>query len=142
MTRLEEEGEEAFGRERRAEDVADEARVVGPVRAERELHGDPRGDPDREGRREQPDPELGGCLVGGDAALVVAAFGSDHHDREADAHRHEDEVVRDRESELDAGEHYGVHACPPPPWQARFPPRSIIPTEAGTACPGPFSLSS
>ena len=38
--RLEEEREQRLSGQRRAEDVAHEARVVGPVGAERELHGD------------------------------------------------------------------------------------------------------
>src|SRR5450830_817719 len=43
--RLEEEGQKALSRQRRSEDAAHEARVVRPVRAESELHGEARGTP-------------------------------------------------------------------------------------------------
>ena len=40
--RFQEEGHQTFNRERGAEDVAHVVRVVGPVRAELEFHGDAR----------------------------------------------------------------------------------------------------
>ena len=107
--RFEEEGDEPFGRQRRAEDVAHEAGVVRPVGPERELHGDARGHADREGGREQFDPEVGRRLVGGDPALVVAPFREHDHHPHADADGDEDEVIADGERELDACERYCVH---------------------------------
>jgi hypothetical protein len=77
--RLEEEGEKALGCQRRPEDAAHEARVVRPVGAEGELHGDPGGDPDGERGREELDPEVRGRLVGGNAALEVAPLGEHDH---------------------------------------------------------------
>ena len=56
--RLEEEGEERLDRERRAEDVADEARVLGPVHPELELLHDPGDDAHREVDEEELAPEL------------------------------------------------------------------------------------
>jgi len=55
---LEEEREHALGGQRRAEDVPDELRVLGPVGAELELHHDAGCDPDREGQGEQLPEEL------------------------------------------------------------------------------------
>ena len=54
---FEEEGHQAFDRERRAEDIADIMRVVGPVGAELELHGDAGGDAHGEVDAEQNTPE-------------------------------------------------------------------------------------
>ena len=56
-TGLEEEGKDALGGQGRAEDVADEAGVAGPVGAELELHHDAGGHAHREIDREQPRPE-------------------------------------------------------------------------------------
>ena len=119
--RLEEEGEQALGRERGAEDVADEARVLGPVGAEGELHRDAGRDADGEVRGEELDPEVRGRLVRRDAALVVAPLGEHDHHRQPDADGHEDEVVADGEGELDAGQHQSVHALLAPPWRRGRP---------------------
>ena len=57
--RLEEEGDQAFERQWRAEDVADEAGVLAPVHAELEFLHDAGGDADREVDQEQLAEELG-----------------------------------------------------------------------------------
>ena len=119
--RFEKEGQKALGRQRRPEDAADVARVVRPVGAEGELHGQARGDADGEGRGEEPDPEVRGRFVRGDAALEVTPLGEHHHQGEADADRYEDEVIPDGERELQSGKHQGVHACAPPPGKALCP---------------------
>ena len=54
---LEEEGEDALGREQAAEDVADEARVVGPVHPELELLDDAGRDAQGEDQAVDLDPE-------------------------------------------------------------------------------------
>src|SRR5262245_64872047 len=57
--RLEEEGHQPFDRQRGAEDVADIVRVIGPVHAELELHGDAGRDPHGEiDRSEEHTSEL------------------------------------------------------------------------------------
>ena len=76
---LEEEGEDALGGQRRAEHVADEARVGGPVGAELELHDDAGGDADGEVEGEDPGPEPGRGLV----ERVAGARGSGPRGRPA-----------------------------------------------------------
>ena len=58
---LEEEGEHALRREQAAEDVADEARVVGPVHPELEFLDDARRDAEREDQAVDLDPEEDSC---------------------------------------------------------------------------------
>jgi len=137
--RLEEEGEQSLGRQWGAEDVSHEARVLGPVGAEGELHGDPGGDADGERRREQLDPEVGRRPVGRDAALVVAPFRQHHHERQTDAERDEDEVESDGEGELDAGQRQGVHAVLAPP--RRRGPSPLVSTGRTVSFPGPDRLT-
>jgi len=78
--RLEEEGEDALGGERRAEHVAHEPRVGGPVRPELELHDDAGRDADREVPREHAGPEAGRPLPRLLAGDEVGAL-EHHHER-------------------------------------------------------------
>ena len=102
--RLEEEREDAFGGQRAAEDVADEARVGGPVRPELELHHQARGDADRERQREHARPEPRHLAPERVARLQVDPFRADQEDAEADRQGRIDVVKRDRQRELEAGE--------------------------------------
>ena len=55
---LEEERKEALGRQRTAEHIANEPRVVRPVRSEFELHHHTRRDSERECQPKDPNPEF------------------------------------------------------------------------------------
>ncbi len=110
---LEEEGEDALGGERRAEDVADEARVGRPVRAELELHDDAGGDADGEVEREDLGPELRRGLVEGLLRAQEPALEVDQHHTHADRQRREDVVEHDGQRELEAGQQDDVHCTSP-----------------------------
>ncbi len=108
--RLEEEGRQGLHRERRAEDVADEPRVLAPVHAELELLHDAGGHADGEVDQHQLAEELGQA----EPALVARPVPGGLHDRderrEADRQRHEDEVVDRRDAELPSGQGKCVHS--------------------------------
>ena len=97
---LEEEGHEAFDRERGAEDVADIVAVVGPVHAELEFHGDAGGDAHGEVDAEEQAPELGHLAPDLAAGHDIDALHDAEEQREAKRQRHEQEVVHRREAEL------------------------------------------
>ena len=91
-----------FDRERRAEDVADVVRVVGPVGAELELHRHAGRDAHREVDAEQHAPELGHALPDLAPGHHVDRFHDRQHPRPAQRERHEQEVVERGERELQA----------------------------------------
>ena len=104
--RLQEEREQCLGGQRRAEDVAHEARVVGPVGAERELHGYAGCHAYGERGGEYLDPHARDAVVGS----VFAAIGLRHEDGhdKADADGKQDGVVSTHQDGVaDAGE--GAH---------------------------------
>ena len=76
--RLEEEGEQALHRERRAEDVADEAGVLAPGHAELEFLHEPGGDAEDEVDQVELAPELRHAEV----LLVAGAHPHGLHDRD------------------------------------------------------------
>ena len=100
--RLQKEGEQCLGGKRRAEDVAHEARVIGPVGAEAKLHGDARRNADRKGEREDLDPETGVSLVLGVTRLVGARLGERDEQAQTNGQRYEQEVEYDSQRELKA----------------------------------------
>ena len=115
--RLEEEREQPLHRERGAEDVAHEHRVVRPVHAELELLDDAGDDPHREVDEEQRAEEAGQPLPG----LLLAGVGEDLHHRhqqgQADRQRDEQEVIGDRDAELPPREqHLHRRASEPSTW--------------------------
>ena len=93
----------------RAEDVADEARVVAPVHAELELLHDARDEPEREVDEE----ELAEELRQPHPLRVVRAHpgGVEDGDDEghADRDRHEEEVVHGGDGELPPGQVRCIH---------------------------------
>ena len=102
--RLEHECCEAFDREWRAEDVADELRVDRPVHPELELLHEPGRDADREVDQHERPEEAGETQPG----LVAPAVPERLHDRderrEAERQRDEQEVVERGRRELDPSE--------------------------------------
>ena len=90
--RLEEEGEDPLRRQRRSEDIADEARVGGPVGAELELHHDAGRHADGEVEGEDAGPELGRRLEQQVAGAQVLRLEIDHDHADADGERREDVV--------------------------------------------------
>ena len=102
--RLEHECREAFDREWRAEDVADELRVDRPVHPELELLHEPGRDADREVDQHERPEEAGETQPG----LVAPAVPERLHDRderrEAERQRDEQEVVERGRRELDPSE--------------------------------------
>ncbi len=111
-SRLEEEGEQPLHRERGAEDVADEARVVAPGHAELKLLHDAGGDTHDEVDEVQLAPELRHAQV----ALFAGAHPEHLHDHderaEAESEWHHPEVVDGRDAELPAGDFEGIHCVP------------------------------
>ena len=107
--RLDEERRQALDRERRAEDVADVARVRRPVHAELELLHDAGDDAEREVDEEelpeearQPQPPLV-------ARAVPRRLHPDEEPDEPDRQRDEEEVVERRDSKLPTREVERVH---------------------------------
>ena len=107
--RFEEEGDQGFERQRGAEDIADEAGVFRPVHAELKLlhdAGDHAGD-------EVDEEELGEEFGEAQPLVVLAAYPAGlqncNHPAGADGHRHEEEVVDSRDSELPTREYLCVH---------------------------------
>ena len=102
--RLEEEGEQPLDRQRRAEDVADEPRILTPVHPELELQDDARHDADREVDQEELAPKNFTILryfdlpVRYHAVCMIARYRARLIDT-----RHEEEVVQRRQSELPDG---------------------------------------
>ncbi len=74
---FEEEGEDALGRQGGAEDVADEARIAGPVGSELEFHDDAGGHAHGENQGEDVRPEFGHGLVLEVLGAHVHAFHED-----------------------------------------------------------------
>ena len=107
--RLEEECEQAFDRQRRAEDVAHESAVVAPVHAELELLNDARDHAHGEVDQEQfaveaRQPQV--LLIGGSNPGRLEAR---HDERQRDRERHEEKVVDGRDCELPPRKVKGVH---------------------------------
>ena len=98
--RLEEERDERLHRERRAEDVADVARVFGPVHAELELLHDA----GRDAEREVDEQQLAVELRESQPLLLAGSHPRGLHDRDqdrqAEGERDENEVVDGRDAEL------------------------------------------
>src|SRR5258707_2076865 len=107
--RFQEEGHQAFDGERRAEHVADIMRVIGPVGAELEFHGDAGGDPHGEVDAEQRAPELRHVAPDGAAGHHIDALHDDEDQRQAQRQRHEQEVIERGGRELQAREQDDVH---------------------------------
>ena len=100
--RLEEERHQALDRQRRAEDVADVVRVVGPVGAELELQGDAGGHAHGEVDAEQDAPELGHALPDLATGHHVDRLHDREHEHQAERQRHEQEVIQRGQGELQA----------------------------------------
>ena len=105
--RLQEEGHQPLDGQRRAEDVADVMGVVGPVRAELELHGDAGGHAHGEIDAEQQAPEFGHVAPDRPAGHDVDALHDGEQHREAEGQRHEQEVIHRRQRELQARQLHG-----------------------------------
>ncbi len=98
--RLEEERHQALDGQRRAEDVPDVVRVVGPVGAELELHGQAGGDAEGEVDAEQLAPELDHVLVDLLAGHHVDRLHDRQQERQAEGQWHEQEVIHRGHGEL------------------------------------------
>ena len=101
--RLQEEGEDPFDRQGRAEDVTHHPGVVGPVGAELELHDDAGGDPDGEVDAEEGHPELGQLLPALVAGLDVDRLEESDQKGEPQSQRHENPVIHGGQGELRPG---------------------------------------
>ena len=97
---LEEEGQEGLDSQGSAENVTDEAGVLGPVHAELELLDDASGDAESEVNKKELTEEAGSLQP----VLLAGAVPCGLHDRDqqgqADRQRYEDEVVDGRDTEL------------------------------------------
>ncbi len=105
---LEEEGEDAFRRQQRAEDVAHEPGVVGPVHAELELLDDARGHAHGEDDAVDLDPEEREAAPLGVPGAQVEAAHHEQHQAQAHAQGREDEVVAGGQRELQSRQQLGI----------------------------------
>ena len=94
--------------EQRAQHVAGAVREPAPVGAELERHDDARDHPHAERDREDPGPELGQLAVERAPGREPARLEHDQPGREPDRERREQDVERDRDGELHAGQEEGV----------------------------------
>ena len=106
--RFQEERHQAFDRQRRAEDVADIMRVVGPVGAELEFHGDAGGDAHGEVDAEQLAPEPRHVAPDLAAGHHVDALHDGEQERQPERQRHEQEVIKSRHRELKSRQAYRI----------------------------------
>ncbi len=99
-SRFEKEGHQAFDRQRRAKDVADILRIIGPVRSELELHGQSSGDAEGEIDAEQLAPELRHVPVDFLARHDEDRLHDDEEPGQAERQRDEQEVEEGGAGEL------------------------------------------
>ena len=102
--RFQEEGEQGLGSERRTENVAHEARVIGPVGSEGELHGDARRNANRERRREDAHPKMHGGVIFFIAASIILRRENRRDKAQTYRKRNEYEMVGHRYRELNSRE--------------------------------------
>ena len=102
--RFQEEGHQTFNRERGAEDVAHVVRVVSPVCAKLEFHGDAGRNAQREVDAKELAPEAGHVFVDFAARHDVARLHDHQHERQAERKRHEQEVIHGRQRKLQTGQ--------------------------------------
>ena len=105
---FEKECHQAFDRQRRAENVADIMRVIGPVGAELEFHGDAGGDPHGEIDAEQLAPESRHVAPDFPAGHDVDALHDGKQERQPERQRHEQEMVERRCGELQPRKDDGI----------------------------------
>jgi len=98
--RFQEEGQQAFDRQRRAENVAGIVRVIRPVRAELELHGDAGGHAKREIDAKELAPELGHVAIDLVAGAHINGFHDDQHPGKPERQGYKQEVVQRHDCEL------------------------------------------
>src|SRR5262249_31744359 len=99
-SRFQEKRHQAFDGERRAEYVADIMRIVGPVGAELEFHGDAGGHPHGEIDAEQLAPKLRDVPPDSAASHHIDALHDRQQKRQAERQRHEQKMVQRRDGEL------------------------------------------
>jgi len=111
--RLQEERDEPFHRQRGTKDVSHEARVSRPIHSELEFLHDACHHSDRERDEHQLSPEASDPIPNSTAIAAAFAVGQGLHggdeQRQSDRHRHDNEVVDRRRSELPAGQGVGAH---------------------------------
>ena len=91
--RFQEEGQQGFDRQRRAEDVAHKARILRPVHAELEFLHDAGDDAHGEVDDEQLAPELGHALVHILPGAHIERFHEGDDDGQAQRQGHEEEMI-------------------------------------------------
>ena len=101
---LEKERHHRLDRQRRAEDIAHELRVLRPVRSELNLHRDARDNACHKIDREQISPEVRLPAVDLPTRPQVKNLKQGHEEDQADGQWHDQEVECNREGELDAAE--------------------------------------
>ena len=106
--RFQKERHQAFDGERRAENVADIVRVVGPVGAELEFHGDAGGDPHGEIDAEQLAPEPRRVAPDLAAGHHIGALHDGEQKRQAERERHEQKVIERGDRELQPRQDDGI----------------------------------
>ena len=125
-----------------AEDVADEARVLGPVHAELELLDDAGGNAESEVNQKEL-AEESGCLQ---PVFLAGAVPRGLHDGDqqgqADRQRHEDEVVDGCDAELPPSDRDRVERCLREGHDGTFPCRDVGLIRPETTMLGPTSRGS
>ena len=124
--RLEEKRHQALERQRRAEDIADIVREIGPVRAELEFHRDPGGDAHREVDAEELAPELRHVAVDLAPGHHVDRLHDDENPRQAERQRDEQEMVERRDRELQPRQVDDVNGRHAPARDGRGGPRPVV----------------
>ena len=102
--RFQEEGEQGLGSKRRTENIAYEARVIGPVGSKRELHGDTCRNANGKRRREDAHPKMHGGAIFFIAASIILRRKNRRDKAQTYRKRNEYEMVGHRYRELNSRE--------------------------------------
>ncbi len=144
---FEEERHQPFDRQRRAEYVADVMRVIGPVGAELELHGDAGGDAHGEIDAEQRAPEPRHRPPDPPPGHDIDALHDGEEQRQAEGQRDEEEMIERGDGELQPRQLHDVeidHRCTrsvAPPFGEPISRASMAPLSTATRCAGPKNMA-
>ena len=101
---------QAFNRQRRTEDVSNVMRVIGPIGAELELHGDAGGNTHGEIDAKQHAPELHHVAPYRLARHHIDGFHDAQQNGEPQGQGNEDEVIKGGDRELKPGQLDDIHS--------------------------------
>jgi len=119
--RFEEEGQQRFNCQRRSENIAHVARVVGPVHAKLKFHHNTGDHAHGKINQEQLAPEFGHGFIHLLAGTHVLRLHHCHQHRKSQGQRHKEEMVHTRDCKLPLRQRLHVHIEDPPEFGISVP---------------------